>query len=188
MNSITDTFKNLGLSAEQTEKLSNVFKHTVKLKKGDFFHQNTQICDKIGFLESGMLRYFYDTEKNDFTRWVALESDFVTSLGSFISHKCVPENIQAIQPCKIIYANQDDWNMIYQEEHFVREFWTKAMEENYIGMENRLFNMIALSAEARYEWILKNYPKFNRYIPDKYLASMLGITPRHLSRIRGMRK
>jgi CRP/FNR family transcriptional regulator, anaerobic regulatory protein len=187
-NKLSETFQNLGLSNEQTAKLSNVFKHTLELKKGDFFYQNTQICHKIGFMEEGMLRYYYDTEKSDVTRWVALGGEFVTSLGSFITQMQVKENIQAIQNTKIIYASREDWKILYQNEEFVRELWTSVIEENYIGMENRLFNMIALSAEARYEWILKNYPKFNLYIPDKYLASMLGITPRHLSRIRGMRK
>ena len=188
MTKLTDAFINTGMSGIQSEKLSSIFKHTLELKKGEFFYTNAQICQKIGFMEEGMLRYYYDTEKSDITRWVALEGDFVTSLGSFISQKQVKENIQAIQNTKIIYTLREDWNKIYQEEQFVREFWTSAMEENYIGMENRLFNMIALSAEERYEWILKNYPKFNLYIPDKYLASMLGITPRHLSRIRGKRK
>lgn len=188
MTKLTDAFIYAGLSEIQSEKISSIFRHSLELKKGDFFYQNFQICNMIGFLEEGMLRYYYDTEKSDVTRWVGLTGDFVTSLGSFISQKCVPENIQAIQNTKIIYAKKDDWNIIYKEEEFVRQFWTSAMEENYIGMENRLFNMIALSAEDRYEWILKNYPKFNLYIPDKYLASMLGITPRHLSRIRGKSK
>ena len=161
MTKLNEVFMLAGLSETQSEKLFSIFKHTLELKKGDFFYQNTQICHKIGFMEQGMLRYYYDTEKSDITRWVALEGDFVTSLGSFITKQPVTENIQSIQPTKIIYTTREDWNKIYQEEHFVREFWTKAMEENYIGMENRLFNMIALSAEARYDWILKNYPKFH---------------------------
>jgi CRP/FNR family transcriptional regulator, anaerobic regulatory protein len=188
INKLTETFQNLGLSNEQIEKMSNIFKHTLELKKGDYFYQNTQICQKIGFLEEGMLRYYYDTEKLEVTRWVAMEGDFVTSLSSFIKQQPVEENIQALQNTKILYATCEDWIAIYQEENFVRELWTRVIEENYIGMENRLFNIIALSAEERYEWILKNYPKFNLYIPDKYLASMLGITPRHLSRIRSIKK
>ena len=188
MNKIIETFQDIGLSDEQIEKVANVFKHTLELKKGDFFYKNNQVCTQIGFLESGMLRHFYETETNDITCWVGLEGNFVTSLGSFIRQMPVKENIQAIQATKIIYATHTDWKALYQQENFVRELWTSVIEENYIGMESRLFNMITLSAEERYEWILKNYPKFNLCIPDKYLASMLGITPRHLSRIRGMRK
>jgi CRP/FNR family transcriptional regulator, anaerobic regulatory protein len=188
MNSISETFQNLGLSSEQTEKLSAIFKHTLELKKGEFFYQNSQVCSQLGFLETGMLRHFYETEGNDITCWVGLEGNFVTSLGSFITQMPVKENIQAIQTTKIIYTTREDWKALYQEENFVREIWTSVIEENYIGMESRLFSMITLSAEQRYDWMLKNHPKFNLYIPDKYLASMLGITPRHLSRIRGMRK
>jgi hypothetical protein len=56
MNKLSETFQNLGLTNEQTEKMSNIFKHRLELKKGEYFYQNTQICDKIGFLEKGILR------------------------------------------------------------------------------------------------------------------------------------
>lgn len=59
-------------------------------------------------MEEGMLRYYYDTDKSEVTCWVALEGDFVTSLGSFISQKQVKENIQAIQNTKIIYTLRED--------------------------------------------------------------------------------
>ena len=117
LNKIGETFQSVGFSKELSEKFTSIFKHPLELKKGEFFYQNTQICDKIGFIEEGMLRYFFDTEKSDITRWVALEGDFVTSLGSFISQKQVKENIQAIQHTKIIYTTIQDWNIIYHEDN-----------------------------------------------------------------------
>lgn len=187
-NLIQETLVNFGLTDIQIEKISAIFKHTLLLNRGDFFYKNNQVCDKIGFLEKGMLRHFYETEGNEITCWVALEGNFTTSLGSFIRQVAVKENMQAIQPTKIIYATKEDWSAIYEKEEFVRRIWTNVIEENYLGMESRLYSMITLSAEERYNWILENYPKFNLYIPDKYMASMLGITPRHLSRIRALRK
>lgn len=93
MTKLNEVFMFVGLSESQSEKLSHIFKHTLELKKGEFFYQNTQICDKIGFLENGMLRHFYEVEGNDITCWVGLEGNFVTSLGSFITQKSVKENI-----------------------------------------------------------------------------------------------
>lgn len=41
-----------------------------------------------------------------------------------------------------------------------------------------------LSAEQRYEKLLKDEPELLQQVPLQYIASMLGITPRHLSRLR----
>jgi hypothetical protein len=41
-----------------------------------------------------------------------------------------------------------------------------------------------LSGAQRYEELYKNHQKYLQLIPLQYLASYLGVTPRHLSRIR----
>jgi hypothetical protein len=48
---------------------------------------------------------------------------------------------------------------------FLRTLWTKNIEEHYVGMETRVFNLIALRAEERYEWMLKHQPRFNTNVP-----------------------
>jgi len=179
---------NIGLTESQSEILGSIFKESILLEKGGFFHKKNQICRKLGFIVKGMCRYYYDTEKDEVTRWVSLKNEFVTSLHSFISQDKSQEYIQAIQPTEILIATRQDWEDLYKEEEVVRQIWARNIEDNYLGMENRVRNLIAMTAEERYQWMLKNQPKFNQFVPDKYIASMLGIEPRHLSRIRAKRK
>ena len=187
-NPLNNYLLSIGLTEPQSEKLGSIFKETVFIEKAGFFYKKNQICKKLGFIINGMCRYYYDTEKEDVTRWVALKDEFVTSLSSFISQDRSQENIQAIQPTEMLIATRQDWQDLYKEEEFVRQLWVRNIEDNYLGMENRVFNLIALTAEERYKWMLKNQPRFNQFVPDKYIASMLGIEPRHLSRIRAKRK
>jgi CRP/FNR family transcriptional regulator, anaerobic regulatory protein len=184
MQILTDYLLKNGLTEIQSIKVTSIFNKLIVLEKDEFFHTENKICDKIGFIVEGMCRYFYSTEKEEITRWVSLKNEFVTSLSSFITQNPSLENIQAIKRTEILVANKKDWEKLYFEEDFVRQLWIKNIENNYIGMENRVFNLIAMSAEERYNWMLKNQPKFNLLVPDKYVASMLGIKPRHLSRIR----
>jgi CRP-like cAMP-binding protein len=51
-------------------------------------------------------------------------------------------------------------------------------------MEKRIFLLQKESAEKRYEDLLTNQPTYLPLIPLNYLSSYLGITQRHLSRIR----
>ena len=185
---LTQYFIQHGLSEEQAIIMGSVFKEELVIEKGDYYLKTGQTCESIGFITNGMCRYYYDTDKVEITRYVSFENEFITSLGSFIMDTPSIENIQAIKPSNVLITSKNDWQKLYQEHEFIRNFWTKTIENNYIGMENRVFNLIALTAEERYHWMLKNQPKFNQLVPDKYVASILGIQPRHLSRIRANTK
>jgi hypothetical protein len=68
-----------------------------------------------------------------------------------------------------------------------------ALKDFYIGLlewqigciDNSRFDLITLNAEQRYQKLLEEEPELLQRIPLQYLASILGVTPRHLSRIRG---
>jgi CRP-like cAMP-binding protein len=63
------------------------------------------------------------------------------------------------------------------------------LEREICCIEESRYDLIALTAEERYEKLLTQTPQLLQQIPLYYLAALLGITPRHLSRIRaGQRK
>lgn len=68
------------------------------------------------------------------------------------------------------------------------ENWLKfsrfVAEQSYIEMENRLIALQMESAKKRYIDLLNFNPDYFQNVPLKYLASYLGITQRHLSRLR----
>jgi hypothetical protein len=185
---MVEMFIKLGLPAAQAQIFSEHFTVTDELTAGKFFVKEGGVCQKIGFVLKGKCRYFYNTKEGEVTRWISLSENFVTSLSSFISQKPTFENIVAMEATEIAILTYERWRSLYQGHEFFREFWARNMEANYIGMEERVFNLIAKSAEDRYRWMQENQPRFIREVPDKYLASMLGIHPRHLTRIRAMRK
>ena len=57
-------------------------------------------------------------------------------------------------------------------------------EQEYINLEKRIFVLQRESAENRYKSLLQTHPHYLNSIPLSYIASYLGITQRHLSRIR----
>jgi CRP/FNR family transcriptional regulator, anaerobic regulatory protein len=177
-----------GLTQEQSNVLASQFVAPKKFATGKYFVKEGNVCSGIGIVTKGMCRHYYNTADGDVTRWVALAGTFVTSLRSFIMQVPAVENIQAMEATEIAIMPRASWLRIYDEHEFIRNFWTKQIEENYIGMEERVFNLIAKSADERYQWMHENQPRFIREVPDKYLASMLGIHPRHLTRIRAMKK
>jgi hypothetical protein len=57
-------------------------------------------------------------------------------------------------------------------------------EMQYVELEKRIVSFQKQNAKQRYEELLKNHPNYIQYIPLNNLASFLGITIRHLSRLR----
>ncbi len=165
------------------EEISEHFFIT-KLKRNDYFLKQGKVCTEIGFLNSGMIRHFYSTKDNEVTRWVSFPYDFVTSLRSFISQSPSIENLQAITDCELVVFDRTAFNALIEENRSFKNFYVKALEYNYITIEDRVFSLIQKSAEERFEWMSKYQIRFIEQVPVMYTASMLGITPRHLSRLR----
>lgn len=179
----------LQYSNEQINKICAIFTEEVVLNRNDLFLKEGTISKQLGFVLEGMIRYYYITEDgNEVTRWVSLQNEFITSFSSFITQTKALENIQAIKPSHILFTTKEQWMKLYNEEPFVRDFWTRSIEYYLIGMEARVYSLIALNAKSRYEQLLKDYPLLVSEVPNKYLASILGIESRHLSRLRATTK
>lgn len=156
----------------------------IKLKRNDYLLKQGKVCSQIGFLNSGMIRHFYPTKDHDVTRWVSFPNDFVTSLRSYILKSPSIENLQAVTDCEVVVFNRKGFDTLIIENESFRNFYIKALEYNYITIEDRVFSLIDKSAEERFEWMAQNQLRFIQQVPVMYTASMLGITPRHLSRLR----
>lgn len=63
-------------------------------------------------------------------------------------------------------------------------FFKQLLEEQFMELEEKLFDIQRLEAKDRYLKLLHNHPHYIQQIPGIYLASFLNVTPRHLSRIR----
>jgi CRP-like cAMP-binding protein len=51
-------------------------------------------------------------------------------------------------------------------------------------MQRRILSLMSASARERYESFLQTYPELPNRVPQKMIASYLGITPEALSTIR----
>jgi PHD/YefM family antitoxin component YafN of YafNO toxin-antitoxin module len=52
-------------------------------------------------------------------------------------------------------------------------------------LQRRVIMLMSASAKDRYELFLETYPKIPNRVPQRMIASYLGITPQALSNIRG---
>ncbi|WP_422090405.1 Crp/Fnr family transcriptional regulator [Tenacibaculum ovolyticum] len=156
-----------------------------KIKKGDFYIKEGQVCKEVSFVTSGLFRSFYHSStEEEVTYCFIFSNTFVSAYSSFLLQNKTAENVQALTDVELLTISRED--ILKLEELSIN--WLKFLkviaEQEYIKLEKRVFLLQRETAEQRYRDLLTNQPELLQLIPLTYLSSYLGITQRHLSRIR----
>jgi len=158
---------------------------TKKFKNKEFLIQENSVSKEIVWIKKGMLRSFYYNNKGEeITYCIAFENSLMTALSSFISGTPSQENIQTIGDVELISITKENVDKLCENNLKWTNFFKIMIEEQFIELENQLFNIQRYTAKKRYEKLMSEFPVYVQRIPVQYLATYLNITPRHLSRIR----
>jgi CRP-like cAMP-binding protein len=157
-------------------KKNKISKHGLLVKENSFVNH-------YYFLEKGLVRLVYHTTNSEVTSWVVFEGSFFTEIISLKSKQPTNFTLEALEPSVVYSIHATDLeklcNQVKPFERFLRLTW----EENlYQAIQMKLLQQFS-SAKERYEALMKDKNLMQR-IPQKYLASILGITPYSLSRLR----
>jgi CRP-like cAMP-binding protein len=115
---------------------------------------------------------------------MVLEGDFLCDYLSFITRKETPYEVRTFEPCRVFRISHDSLTGFLEESEFCLPFWRYAIEALYIDKHQQYILSFTQTASEIYGLILKYQPEIVKRIPQKYIASYLGITPQSLSRIR----
>jgi len=174
----------VSLTDEEIATFSDAFV-LKKLSKNDFFLKEGEICNCIGFVNSGILVYFRTNENGDeITTDFAFEGDWVTNNQSRLKNTPSKINIRAIEDTEMVVIKQHDLNRLYLQTPKIERLGRILMEQAYIKMVEQTIELQVLSAKQRYENLLKHHPEIFQKVQQYHIANYLGIAPKSLSRIR----
>lgn len=155
------------------------------LKKGMHLIREGEVSKHIAFIESGILRsYYYSSESEEVTYCFIFQDTLVTAYTSWITQQASQENLQALTDMELILISRAQLDQLEATYPNWIRFFKRVAENEYINLERRIFLLQRESAETRYQDLLEKHPEYLHDIPLRYLASYLGVTQRHLSRIR----
>jgi len=171
------------VSENELDEFTDRFQ-VISLKTDDYFAKEGEPCLRIGFILKGMIRHFYLNEDTETTRWVSLEGEFIAVLSSFILQKPSNHYLQAIAPTELLVISKSDFDQMYRTSNMVQQLWLRMIEMTCLGFEDRIYQQLSADAEKRYLYMMKMWPQIIKNVPQKYIASMMGIKPESLSRLR----
>ncbi|KAB1067962.1 Crp/Fnr family transcriptional regulator [Tamlana haliotis] len=156
-----------------------------RLNKSEYFIKAGETCKSVTFVLSGLLRSYHTSDKgDDLTYCITFPNNFMTAYSSFLTNQPTQENIQAITDTELLSIPKDKIENLAKTSLNWLHFQKIIAEQQYIELEKRIFLLQGTSATKRYADLLKNQPNYIQHIPLQYLASYLGVSQRHLSRIR----
>ncbi len=156
----------------------------VKLKKREMLLHEGEVCREAYFINKGCLRYFYNVEGEEKSGQFFFENAWYSDFYSFTTGKATDENIQALEASELLALSREALLQLFEQIPKL-ERWGRLIAENaFIGLKNVNSAYLNLSPTERYQALLRERPKVIQRVPQRYIASYLGIQPESLSRIR----
>lgn len=168
-----------------SDELQEYLYHAVQLREIPAEHYSLKagwVCDKICFIIKGIFRCYYLKNDEEVCAWFMKEGDVMISVFSFFDQVPSYESIQALEDSVVFYISHKEYEFIKKNFLEFNIIIANRLEYYYKLSEQRAFSMRMQNAKDRFQYLFNNQRELVDRIPDKYLASYLGITASTFSR------
>ena len=158
------------------------------VQKGELISSIGDDTGTAGMILSGLARsYYIDDDGNDITRGFSPVGSICMDEGFFGYEEriCMWE---ALEECTIMFVRTDDIRHLLDEYPSFKDSWIQLLESAIRYKIYRENGFLVENATERYLHFKKMFSGLCDKIPQKHIATYLGITPETLSRIRSSLK
>ena len=168
---------------ELDEFLCHTFTKT--FQKQELLSRPGSVPNEIFFINKGIIRVVVtDNDGIDHTIHFALENQFIADYSCFLQKQPSFYSLQAVEETEVTILPRAavEWGYKHLAEgdklgRLIAEFY-------FVYQDNRIKNLYARTPKERYDSITDIFPDIHNRVPQHMIASYLGITPVHLSRLK----
>ena len=169
---------------EELQKIENNIQKKY-VTKGQILQFKGELSDKSYFVKSGLLRsYFIDKNCKEYIFMFAPEgwiiSDFVSQTYKTPSELV----IEAIEDSEVEIINKELVDNLISKSSKFNSSDIEKLNKRIAVLQKRVIMLMSATAWERYQHFLDTYPDIILRVPQKMIASYLGITPEALSNLR----
>lgn len=176
--------RKISLSAEAEAFLYSIAKQKTIPKGEILIHQN-QIVKKVYYVTSGCLRSFcIDNEGKEHTLLFAINGWWMSDYIAVYSKEKANLSVESLMETTLIEFQAADLEKALHLFPELEAFQRANLEQHVVSLQRRILNQLQLSATARYNLFLAQYPDIEQHTRNYHIASYLGLTQVSLSRIR----
>lgn len=182
-----DQFKNKVLLSENkwSEYASYFYRLEVPVKT--ILLEEGEISKKLFIIEKGCIRVWFNNNGKDLTTQFFFENQSVASIESFMKKLPSPVVIETIEPSIVWWISKNDLDKILEEIKEIpelRDLFINMLFERTFDYMKHFVSFIKDSPTQRYINLIEERPQIVQRVPQHYIASYLGISTVHLSRLK----
>lgn len=176
--------RHVSLSPEEEELITALFEPR-SYRRRQYFLQEGDLARYTAFVLSGCLRaYAIDTSGVEHVLNFSPSGWWITDIQSCITGRPSGLNIEALEPTEALVISNTDRERLLNEVPSVERFFRILSERSLAAHQQRLLGTLTQTAEERYLTFCANYPSLVELLPQKQIASYIGVTPEFFSRMR----
>lgn len=158
--------------------------NTQSFRKGEFIQKPNELHANAIFVKKGVIRsYIIDSSGKEHIYLFASEGWITGDIEAVEFNEPTTLYIDCLEDSEVVLIKKDH----VAEANLSKEKMLENMKKIWRNMgklQNRILLLIGSPAVDRYKQFLETYPELPNRVPQKMIASYLGITPEALSTIR----
>lgn len=185
MEQIKQAISNMITISEEEMKLFLSKLYIKKYKNKEYLLKISNSVDKVFFINKGILRVIItDRENVDHTVHFSLENQFISDYSAFLTKTPAVHAIQALENTEVVILPREATEWGYDNLKEGNKLGRLIAEYYFLYFDNRIANTYLRSPKERYDIMSKIFPNIHNRVPQNQIASYLGISPVHLSRLK----
>lgn len=137
------------------------------------------------FVLKGVLRsYTIDANGTEHILNIATPNWWMADMYSYLGGKPAIMYVDVVDDCELLSITREEVEALYEEIPRLERFFRILTENNLISNQQRVLDKMSLTAEERYEKFIKKHPEVTQCLPQKYIASYIGVTPEFFSKMK----
>lgn len=155
------------------------------LKQGELVEKAGEVSTHFIHVKSGcLMSYYTDKEGADHVMQFSTAGWWTGDLNSFTKKIPASYTTRALADSEVLLISKEGMDDLLNRFPSFEKYFRILFQNSLITHQNRILLTISATAEERYTRFQKKYPSLEQFVPLKYIASYLGMTPEFLSKIR----
>jgi CRP-like cAMP-binding protein len=185
MQSILQNIEKIVFLSEQEKELILSKIEVQQYKAKTVLLHAGEICKHSYFVNSGILRSFNINDNIvEHVLHFACESWWIGDMFSLISQKPGNLFIEVNEDAEVVILSKENQDELYFKIPKLERFFRILTENSLVAHQERLMDNLSLSAEERFEKFCIKYPTLIQRVPQKQIASYIGVTPEFFSKMK----
>ena len=152
---------------------------TKHLKKGDIIQREGDQSSLAYYVKKGLLRnYTIDDKGKEHIFMFASEGWIIADIESQEFNQPSEMFIDCIESAEVIVFDRESFKLANLTHEQLQEN-AHLMARRIAVLQRRVIMLMSSSAKYRYNKFLETYPNLPNRVPQRMIASYLGITPKH---------